>query len=175
MATTTYDQFLGLDPTESFAFKAGAFLNGLLARFRLRLFIEAARLFFLGFYDEFVQFVNMIEEAEARSGNEAEWSKVWVLRVHVAERIEKLLDRFAQLEGASYRGKDLLDYLLGRDRIEQLRLFVWATRLDQQAEVAIEQSKKEFLASFGRRTLTRAQRTAFLEKYEELAGASGPR
>lgn len=175
MPTATYEQFVVLDPTESFAFKVGALLNRLLAKVRLRLLIEAARLFFLGFYDEFIQFVGMIEEAEARSRSEAEWDKIWRLRLHVAERIEGLLDRFALLERASYRGRDLLDYLIGRDRLEQLRLFVSATRLDQQAELAIQQSKREFLATFVKQKLSRAQRTAFLEKYREMTGAGDQR
>jgi hypothetical protein len=168
MSSITYDELVGQDPTDSFLFKAVMFLNQVQRRVRFGLLVEATRLSFLGFYDDFVKFAEALDEAEGRSQNAPEFDRVWECRLHAAGKIEKLIACFEPLRGARYGGRDLVDYIIGDERLDQLAVFAQATRLDEQAESVIARAKGQFLSTFATRKLNRAQRSALLDKYREL-------
>jgi hypothetical protein len=169
MTTTTYDQFVGPDPTESYTFRAAVLFEWVLARAKLRFLIEITRLLLLGFYEDFRDFVRDIEQAEDRSKCEAGFKAIWARKSAAAEKVATLVSQLESMGDVPYRGRYLVDYLLGRDRLEKLKLFVEATKLEARAEGLLDKAKREFLASFGKRKLTKGQRTALLQKYKELA------
>jgi hypothetical protein len=169
MSSVTYDELVGTNPTDSFFFKAGMLLNRVQRRVRFRLVVEMARLFFLGFYEDFVRFAEALDEAESRSRDAAEFEKVWSCRLNAAEKIERLVECFDSMRHFRYKGKNLVDYVIGDERLEQLRAFVQGTRVDEQAELAISRAKNGFLSTFAARRLNRTQRSALLEKYREMA------
>jgi hypothetical protein len=169
MSSVTYDLTLAADPTQAFTFKAGMFLNRLQRRFRFRIIVEIARLLFLGFYEDFVEYGDLLETAEAGSKNATDFEAVWRRRLRAARDIERLIATFESMQGASYQGRDLVEYVIGSERLEHLRAFVVATRLDERAETAIAQAKRQFLRTFATRKLSNAQRTAFVEKYRALS------
>lgn len=172
MDATTYEQFVGLDPTKSFLFRAAIVLERLITAFRVRLLIEVTRLVLLGFYDDFRTFLDAIEGAEDQTHKESEYIAIWSLKTSVAEKTGKLVERLESIRGITYRGKNLGDYLIGKERLDHLKLFVEVAKLERQGEDILRQARKDFLASFAKYKLTSSQRTALLEKYKELSKLS---
>lgn len=169
MTTATYDQYLLSDPTESYTFKVGLFFDRLVARVTVRVVVETARLLFLGFYAEFETFLDGIESAEEQSRTESEFKGLWERKLRVAQNTAQLVKQLESLAGVTYKGKDLVNYLVGRDRLGGLKLFVEATGFEQKGEAILAHAKREFLVAYGKRRLSRGQREALLEKHKELS------
>lgn len=168
MDATTYGQLAGLDPTNSNYYKATLFLERLLLRFRLRLVVETAHLLFLGFFEDFRIFLQRIEDAENASQSEAEFMAVWNCKTKVGEKTSRLVSSLESIGNYVYKGRDLVDYVAGRDHLEEMKLFVRVVQFEREAEGALNQTKMAFLTAFGQRKLTQNQRSALLKKYREL-------
>ncbi len=169
MTTATYDAWSRLDPTESSMFRWTVRLERVITTFKFRFLIELTRLLLLGFYEDFQAFLVGIELEEDRSENEAQFKAVFRHKARAAERIEQLVSHLDSLGTASYKGRKLPEYLVGTDRLVELRLFVRATALEREGEEILEQRKTKFLVAVTRRRLTPNQRTAVLDRYKELA------
>lgn len=169
MTTATYDEFIGSDPTETYAFKVGLFLDRLLARITVRVLVEIAHLLFLKFYDDLGNFLHRTELAEAQSRNESEYTAISKRRIKVAQETARLVEHFESIGGVTFEGKNLVEYLVGRDRLQELKLFVKMAQFEEAGERILVQARRDFFASFGRRRLNKMQRTALLEKRKELS------
>ncbi len=169
MTSVTYDQLVCMDPTSTYQFKGVILLERLITRIRLRFLLEMTRLLMLGFYDDFQTFLQNVESAEHRSRSESEFRAIFGCKLRAAQATSGMIERLQILEGLRYRERDLLDYLIGRDRLEELSLFVKATMIENEAEGMLDEAKREFLKSFAKRKLTKVQRAAILQKYDELS------
>ena len=177
MTTITYDQLVARDPTESSLFKCAMVFDRVVAKLKLKFLIEVMRLLMLGFYEDFRCFVQATDGAEAQAEKQAQFMAVQKLKLAAAANTAKLISRLESLDGVPYKGGNLLDYILGRDRLDDLRLFVKATRVEHQAEEVLDQAKSQFLSSFAKRRLSKSQQTALLQKFNELkqvAVGNGP-
>lgn len=143
-------------------------LQRLTAAAKLRVLVELTRLVLLGFYDDFCRFMDDMEQAENQSQSEAVFSTVWSLRLSAAEKTSKLIQRLERMKDVSYKGRSLLDYLIGDNRLEEMSLFVQMVKLEAEGEQILAKAKRDFMAAFGKRKLSKNQRTALLEKYREL-------
>ena len=169
MTTTTYDQFMVSDPTESYAFKIGLFLDRWVAKVRTRILVELAHLLFLKFYDDLQHFLRTIQSEEEQSRTEAQHKVLWDRKSRVAEKTAELIAQLDAIGRVTYRGRDLVDYIVGKDRVEELKLLVDAVRFEQRGEEILARTRKDFLTAFGKRQLTKSQRLALLEKHRELS------
>lgn len=172
MSVTTYEQFASIDPTQSFLFKAALVLERAVAAMRIRVLIEVARLVMLGFYDDFRTFVDMVERVESQSRTEAQYTAIWSSKVKASENTEKLIHHLEALASFTYRGRNLVDYVMGADRLQHMKLFVEMVRVERQGEEILGRARKDFLAAFARHKLTNSQRTALLLKYKEMSEAA---
>ncbi len=168
MTTATYDQLTCPDPTETYAFKAGLFVDRLLARLRVRLLVEVARLLFLGFYDDLQNFLRTIQLAEERAQSEAEYKAIWNHKAKVALKTAELVSQLESIGNVRYGSRGLVDYVVGADRLDQLKLFVEISQFEQAGEAILAQAKRDFLTAYGKRAPSKTQRTALLEKHKEL-------
>jgi len=169
MTTDTYDTWSRLDPTESSMFWLAVRLERVITRVKFHFLIELTRLLLLGFYEDFQTFLATIELEEGRSENEAQFTAVFRHKARAAERIEQLVSRLDSLGAVSYKGRSLPEYLVGRGRLDELKLFARATALEREGEEILDQSKKKFVLTVTQRKLTPNQRTALLDRYRELA------
>jgi hypothetical protein len=168
MRSATYEHSTCTDPTDSYLFKIALLLDWLTAKVKHRILIEVTRLLILGFYEDFRDFLHALEQAEDQCRSEAEFKAVWMRKLAAAERVAKLVGQLESIGHVPYNGRDLVNYLVGNDRLEELQLFVKATRLEREAEAMLDKAKRGFLASFAKRRLARDQRAALLQKYREL-------
>ena len=170
MTTTTADQFpLFADPTDSFEFKAFILLDSIVTRARLRVLIELTRLSFLGFYDRFEKSLDQLQFMEDEALGEETAKAVVGQRLRLATTVETLLARLEPMTRVTFKSSNLGEYVAGRERMDTLRLFIKGSKIDQQAEDMIEQSKVEFLSSFARRRLTKQQQNLLIEKYRKFS------
>ncbi|HMD85679.1 MAG TPA: hypothetical protein VKO18_13375 [Terriglobia bacterium] len=169
MTTATYDSWSRLDPTDSTVFRWADRLGRVITTVKIHFLIELTRLFLLGFYDDFQTFLVRVEFEENRSESEAQFRAIFGVKIRAAERIEQLLSRLDLLGAVSYRGRNLSEYLVGTDRMEDLKLFVRAMSLEREGEEILDRSKKKFVFTVTQRKLTPNQRTALLDRYRELA------
>jgi hypothetical protein len=171
MTAATFDTWSRLDPTESSIFWWAVRLERVIATVKFHFLIELTRLLLLGFYEDFQTFLATIELEEGRSENEAQFTAVFGYKARAAERIEQLVSRLDSLRAVSHKGRNLPEYLVGTDRLEELKLFVRATALEREGEEVLDRSKKKFVLTVTQRKLTPNQRTALLDRYRELAEA----
>jgi hypothetical protein len=164
----TYEQLSRLDPTDTTLFKAAVFLDRVLGKIKIWFLVEITRLVLLGFYEDFQDFVRAIDRAEDQSENEAEFRATWTRKSEAAERIDRLVHVLERLGNLEYKGTSLLEYLIGAERLENLRLFVRAAAVEGEGEEILNKAKKEFLAAFAQRRLSQGQQVALMEKYKEL-------
>lgn len=169
MTTATYETWSRLDPTESSLFRWTVRLERVIATFKFRFLIELTRLLLLGFYEDFQAFLVRIELEEDRSENEAQFKAVFGHKARAADRVEQLVSHLDSLGAVSYKGRNLREYLVGTDRLEELRLFVRATALEREGEEILDQSRRKLVVTVTQRRLTPNQRTAMLDRYKELA------
>jgi len=168
VGSVAYGQPLPLDPTSSSSFRLFRLFERLLVWARIRFVIEMARLFFLGFYEDFRRFLVGLERELDRSETEAQYKLLWAIKAEASEKMDVLLDHLGPLEHYRYKGQGLVEYLIGAQRLQELRLFVKATKLEGEAEGLIDGTKVAFVTSLAQRQLTESQRIAMLEKYREL-------
>jgi len=176
MSATTYDRFASLDPTNTPLFRMAMILQRMTAAAKLRVLVELTRLVLLGFYDDFCRFIDHVEQAENQSQGEAGFSAVSSLKLSTAEKTSKLIQRLERMKHVSYKGTNLIDYLIGDNRLEEMSLFVQMVKLEAEGEQILAKAKMGFMAAFGKHKLSKNQRTALLEKYRELlpvASATG--
>jgi hypothetical protein len=169
MTTTTYDQFMASDPTDSYAFRIGLILNRWVTKVRARVLVEPAHLLFLKFYDDLQVFLRMIQLAEEQSRSEAEYKVLWEQKSQVVARTGELVARIDAIGRVTYNGRDLVDYIVGKERAEELRLLVDTVQFEQRGEEILARTRQDFLATFRKRQLTKSQRSALLEKHRELS------
>ncbi len=169
MASITYEELQGIDPTDSILYRAAVLFDGLLRRVKLGILVEISRLLFLGFYEDFRIFLDAIEQAEGASVNAGEFEAVWSCKLRVANKIAVLVARLESIGAASYKDTSLIHYIAGKERLEGLKLFVQATDVERQGEEILTRTKGAFLTSFAQRKLTQNQQASLLEKYKELA------
>ncbi len=169
MHEATYEHFVRLDPTESPLFKLGLFFDRLVTKVQFRFLVVMTRLLFLGFYDDLRIFLEKIELAEGQAQSESEHKAVWDRKMKVAQETEKLAQLLQSMGRISYQGSDLVAYIVGQDRLEEIKIFVELARLEGRGEAILEQTKRDFLGTFGKRRLTRDQRTTFVRKHKELS------
>jgi len=169
MTTATYETWSQPDPTETRLFWWAVRLERLIATFKFHFLIEFTRLLLLGFYEDFQAFLARIELEENRSENEAQFKAVFQHKVRAAERMEELVSHLDSLGNVPYKGCKLGEYLVGADRLEELKLFVRATALEREGEEILDQGKRKFLVTVTQRKLTPNQQSAMLGRYKELA------
>lgn len=169
MTTATYDTWSRLDPTESSMFWWAVRLERVITTVKFHFLIELTRLLLLGFYEDFQTFLAKIELEEGRCESEAQFTAIFGYKARAAGRIEQLVCRLDSLGDVSYKGRNLPEYLVGTDRLEELKLFVRATALEREGEEILDRSKKKFVFTVTQRKLTPNQRTALLDRYRELA------
>jgi hypothetical protein len=169
MTTATAGLSLFTDPTESFEFRAFIFLDLIVARLKLRVLIELARLSFLGFYDRLEKSLDQLERAENEIIGEAEIKAIVEHRLHLASNIETLLGRLEPMTRMQFKNSTVGDYVAGKDRIETLRAIIKSAKIEHRAEELIENSKIEFLSEFARRKLTKHQRDQLVERHRRLS------
>ena len=173
MSEATFEQLGSLDPTKTFLFKAAMLFEGLVLKLKLRVLMQICRLLLLGFCEDFRIFVREIELAEDRSRSEAEYKLVWSFKSEAAGNVARLVDKLESMQGSFYSARTLPDYLIGEERLEELKMFIRLTQVECEADGLIDAAKKDFLRSFAKRQLSKSQQAAFLRKYEELMPPAG--